>query len=622
MDDEKLRVLFVGERHAVRSVIAERVLTARTHGAVEAVSAGIDPGPVHPLALQVLRELAIDATNHQPRSLAGLSVLAFDLIVTFGDGARERCSLPAATTNGTPPEDPATTIVGLVSPLHVHWNIAEVSPGPSRDGIGRFRLVRDEIIGRLDTLMRHGYLDALRERKRRAMHRIDRSALGLTAMDASSRFFLFNSRAERITGRTRTEVLGRDCRQVFPPHGLCGSACLFADGEGCPLRGHEHIVGLGSPAHSRAFRVEVSSLQGLGMMSRATVAVLHDTNGAPPAPRSRHFHGMVGRSPALAEAIALIRQVARSDYPVLITGESGTGKELAAQAIHLESRRRGGPFVPINCGALPEHILESELFGHVKGAFTGAIRDKKGRFELADGGTLLLDEVGELSPAFQVKLLRVLQEKRFEPVGGERSIMVDVRVVSSTNRDLRVLVKEGAFREDLFYRLAVVPLGLPPLRERAADLPGLVDHVLAQIRKDTGAAIHKVSPTAMARLSAHPWPGNIRELINALQYASVHCSGEEIGPEHLPPEISGQTPVRVSAFDNETADSLEAEEVPPPEEPPRGGAAALTPERVAEAIRRAGGNKLQAARLLGIGRATLYRYLASHDPAGTLDTAT
>ncbi|MBN1425729.1 sigma 54-interacting transcriptional regulator, partial [Candidatus Fermentibacteria bacterium] len=443
----------------------------------------------------------------------------------------------------------------------------------------------------------------------------DRSSLGLVAMDAEARFFLFNSEAERLTGLSRADVIGHSCRSVFPPHGICGAACMFAAKSGCPATDHEHVVGLALPSGlPRPFRVQIAPLRGSGIPSRVTVAVLHDTGGMPssaPAP-GRAFHGMVGRSRALQETIAVLLPVARSDYPVLITGESGTGKELAAKAIHLESRRSGGPFVPINCGALPEHILESELFGHVKGAFTGAIRDKRGRFELADSGTLLLDEVGELSPAFQVKLLRVLQEKRFERVGGERSLLVDVRVISSTNRDLRALVKQGSFREDLFYRLAVVPLTLPPLRERVEDIPALVHHALAEIRKDSGATIRRVSPAAMDLMKGHSWPGNIRELINALQYASVHCRGDEIEPEHLPFEISGLRPtVTFEPLDDETLQSAETPAVTTGDEL-AGGAAALTPERVAEAIRQAEGNKLKAAKTLGIGRATLYRFLDKH----------
>jgi len=316
------------------------------------------------------------------------------------------------------------------------------------------------------------------------------------------------------------------------------------------------------------------------------------------------FHGTVGTASAMQEIFTTIRQVAGSDYSVLVSGESGTGKELAARAIHAESRRSKGPFVPINCGALPENILESELFGHVRGAFTGAVRDKKGRFELANNGTLFLDEVGELTPAFQVKLLRVLQEQRFEMVGGERSINVDVRIVAATNRDLRQMVTKGDFREDLFYRLCVVPVTLPPLRNRLEDLPQLVEHFLGTIRKETGKELRQVSDDALRHLLRHRWPGNIRELINALQFAAVRSQGDEILPHHLPPEIRDLTTGALPG-----GRSVAAAAKPGPRAR-RGGRYKLDQESVEDALAKAGGNKVKAARILGVGRATLYRFLS------------
>jgi transcriptional regulator with PAS, ATPase and Fis domain len=316
--------------------------------------------------------------------------------------------------------------------------------------------------------------------------------------------------------------------------------------------------------------------------------------------RRQGFHNIVGGSPAMQEIFETVRQVSTSDYPVLISGESGTGKELVARAIHAESRRAKGPFVPINCGALPENILESELFGHVRGAFTGAIRDKKGRFELAHKGTLFLDEVGELTQPFQVKLLRVLQEMRFELVGGERSVSVDVRIISATNQDLRQMVQQGSFREDLFYRLCVVPIGMPALRERTQDLPGLVEHFLDGIRQDTGKPIRRVSDEAMDCLLRHRWPGNVRELINALQFAAVRCEGEEILVRHLPPEVR-QEEGGLQVRRPEPA-------TPPVQTAPR-KRYKLDRESVTRALEEAGGNKVLAAKLLGVGRATLYRFL-------------
>ena len=345
----------------------------------------------------------------------------------------------------------------------------------------------------------------------------------------------------------------------------------------------------------------------------AGVAVPRDE---PPSGEVGNFHGMVGRSRVMRDVFRTIRQVGVSDYSVLITGESGTGKELVASAIHAESRRSCGPFVPINCGALPETILESELFGHVRGAFTGAIRDKKGRFELAHGGTLFLDEIGELTPSFQVKLLRVLQERSFERVGGERLVSVDVRIVSATNRDLRRLVRdgsfhegtvrEGTFREDLFYRLCVVPIVLPPLRERPEDILPIAEHALGRIREEAGRPALRLGDAAREALLLAPWPGNVRQLINALQFASVHCAGDVVEPLHLPPEVRAPAASRSGSADPASRGR------PLPRaavRDARGRPRKLDGPAVERALDAADGNKARAARILGVGRATLYRFL-------------
>jgi transcriptional regulator with PAS, ATPase and Fis domain len=311
---------------------------------------------------------------------------------------------------------------------------------------------------------------------------------------------------------------------------------------------------------------------------------------------------MTGKDPAMCEAFTAIRQAASCDYPVLITGETGTGKELAARAIHNESRRCTGPFVPINCGALPDDILESELFGHVRGAFSGAIRDKKGRIELADRGTLLLDEVGELSPAFQVKLLRVLEEKRFVRVGGERPIDLDFRVICATNRDLRRMKIEECFRDDLFYRLSVLPIRLPPLRQRPGDIPLLIEHILTEVRKETDSPALSMTEDTMNLLCIYPWPGNVRELKNVLRFASVRCGGTQILPRHLPPEVCLESASRPTA---------QQRSAPLPGASPP-GRHKLASSAVEEALSETKGNKAKAAKLLGVGRATLYRFLDRH----------
>jgi len=246
------------------------------------------------------------------------------------------------------------------------------------------------------------------------------------------------------------------------------------------------------------------------------------------------FGKMIGKSPDMQEIFSLVEVVARSRSTVLITGESGTGKELVAKAIHYNSPRKDGPFIKINCAAVPDQLMESELFGHEKGAYTGAIRQTRGRFELADKGSLLLDEISEMTPALQAKLLRVLQEREFERVGGRDTIQVDVRVIATTNRDLEKEVQVGRFREDLYYRLNVIPIRLPPLRERKEDIPALVNTFLKEYSEENGKAIIGISKKVLEELMAYRWPGNVRELENAIEHAVVICRGKRLEMENFP----------------------------------------------------------------------------------------
>ncbi|HLP40127.1 MAG TPA: sigma-54 dependent transcriptional regulator [Fibrobacteria bacterium] len=246
----------------------------------------------------------------------------------------------------------------------------------------------------------------------------------------------------------------------------------------------------------------------------------------------------VGGSPKVSDLMKVVDEIAASNSTVLITGESGTGKELLAQAIHDKSRRHSLPFVKINCAAIPESLIESELFGHEKGAYTGAIKSRMGKFELANGGTLLLDEIGEMPLYAQSKLLRVLQEREVTKIGGSEEIAIDVRIICSTNRNLQEEVKKGAFREDLFYRLNVIPLEVPPLRERMGDIEALAGHFVTKYNKENGFTVPGISPSALARMKAHAWPGNVRELENVIQRAVVFAKSVEIAPEHL--RLDGQ----------------------------------------------------------------------------------
>ncbi len=306
--------------------------------------------------------------------------------------------------------------------------------------------------------------------------------------------------------------------------------------------------------------------------------------------KSCHFSRIIGEDRKMIEVFRQIINVAEYDYPVHIFGETGTGKELVAEAIHNSSLRRDGPFVPINCGAMPEGLVESELFGHMKGSFSGAIRDKKGRFELADGGTILLDEVAELSKHMQAKLLRFLQDGKFEKVGGEKTVRINVRVISATNKDLKEEMKANRFRDDLYYRINVVPIALPPLRERKSDIPLLVDHFLKQAAGQYNRDSVVASDSAIMLLTEYKWPGNVRELQNAIQFAFVKSKGDKITPDDLPMEIN----------DNRLFQTI------------RGPSRKLDRVQVESAIKKTGGNKAKAARFLNVGRATLYRFINDH----------
>ena len=310
--------------------------------------------------------------------------------------------------------------------------------------------------------------------------------------------------------------------------------------------------------------------------------------------KQRSPNNFIGNDAKIEELRERIKILADVDVPVFIQGESGTGKELVAAAIHNEGLRADKPFVPVNCGALPETLLESELFGHVRGAFTGAIRDKKGRFEIADGGTIFLDEIGDISPAMQVKLLRVLQERTFERVGGEKTIKVDVRIISATNTDIKSEIEQRKFREDLYYRLCVVPLELPPLRERRGDITLLANFILENTLKSIGKDSIQISPSAMESFLAYGWPGNVRELQNAIQYALVHCKDQTILPANLPPTLTNFSGLKFPKQIRKRKRKLD-------------------PASVSNALTKAGGNRVEAARILGVARATLYRFFETED---------
>jgi two-component system response regulator HydG len=309
--------------------------------------------------------------------------------------------------------------------------------------------------------------------------------------------------------------------------------------------------------------------------------------------RAAHFGEIIGESPPLQAILRQLAQLAPTDASVLLTGESGTGKELIARCIHRRSRRAGGSFVAVNCGAIPEALIESELFGHVKGAFTDARAERRGLFVQADGGTLLLDEIGEMPIGMQVKLLRALEERAIRPVGAEREIQVDVRIVAATNRDLEAAVESGTFREDLFYRINVIQIEIPPLRSRGADVLLLAQHFLEGFARSMRKHVTGVQPAAAQRLMTYNWPGNVRELRNVVERAVALTQSERIGVEDLPDKIRDYQQSQVVIGGDDPKELVSLDEV--------------QRRYIAHVLAATGGNQTQAARILGVDRKTLYR---------------
>jgi PAS domain S-box-containing protein len=433
-------------------------------------------------------------------------------------------------------------------------------------------------------------LENLVARQKNLQNVLDNLMEGIIAHDLNRKVLFFNRAAEKITGYSREEALGRDCHTIFGGP-FCGSQCAFCSQPPDSLVHHTYVINAATrTGESRRIEMSVTGMYDEAGAFVGVLAAFRDLTEMISLQlrlgELTSFSGIVGRDRKMLDVYEQIRNLAASDYPVHITGETGTGKELVAAAIHNESPRAGGPFVPVNCGALPEGLLESELFGHVKGAFSGAIRDKKGRFELADGGTLFLDEVSELPRHMQVKLLRVLQSGTFERVGGEKTISVDARIISATNMDLKREMERRNFREDLYYRLSVVPIRIPALRERKNDIPILASHFLKQAAEN-GQEAARLSEDALSLMMDYGWPGNVRELQNSIHFALVKSRGRNIEAGHLPLEIRQMTCTVLKP----------------------GPAPRLTLEAVASAIEKAGGNKSRAAKLLRVGRATLYRFL-------------
>ncbi len=415
-------------------------------------------------------------------------------------------------------------------------------------------------------------------------------AEGIFTINTRWRVTSFNRTAERITGYRREEVLGRHCWEIFRSD-LCETGCpLRTTLERGVTRMDQDVRMLAKGGQRFTVLVNTSVVRDGGgkvvgaVESFRPLDILED----PQAQAGHSFADIVGNSAPMRRLFEMLPDLAASEANVLIQGDSGTGKELFARAIHHHSPRRHGPFVAVNCSALAESLLESELFGHEKAAFTGAVTSKVGRFELAKGGTLFLDEIGDLKPALQVKLLRVLEQKVFERVGGTRVIPMQARIISATNRDLKQALKDGSMREDLFYRLRTVPLYIPPLRERRDDIPLLVNHFITKLNRQYGKEVRAVDPKVMRLFMEYPWPGNVRELERVMEHAFVFVKGPVIFLSNLP------------ALDEFLAERQEEEAGEPLAQQDQRRA-------VLEALRRSKGRRQQAADLLGISRTSLWR---------------
>lgn len=418
---------------------------------------------------------------------------------------------------------------------------------------------------------------------------------GVFTVDGEWQITSFNRAAEEITGVSRREAIGRLCSEVFRSS-MCQSECALRQTlkTGKPIIGQSGYI-INAEGNRRPISVSTAVLRDAdgGICGGAeTFRDLSEVEALRLELEGRFRIGdLVSRSPLMQRVFEVLPAIAASPSTVLILGETGTGKEVMARAIHSLSPRRGGPFVAVNCGALPDTLLESELFGYKAGAFTGATRDKPGRFAMARGGTLFLDEISEVSPALQVRLLRVLQERTYEPLGATRSETADVRIIVATNKDLAELTREGVFREDLYYRVNVVRVELPPLRKRKEDIPLLAQQFVDRFNRLHQKSIQGISPEAISLLMAHDWPGNVRELENAIERSFILCTDELVQLSHLPEELTSHSHTEKPASDIRTARSL------------------LEAQTIHMALARNGYNRLAAAKELGIHKSTLFRKL-------------
>ena len=425
---------------------------------------------------------------------------------------------------------------------------------------------------------------------------------GVMIVDMDGTIVSTNQALRKITGYQKGELIGKSCtilncdRCEIVRNGNKKHWCrLFIDGDlkmtRCVILKKDGTIAHVLKNASLLYDGDGKGMGAVETLTDITELVEKDLKIKAFQRELRHydnFHGIIGASSGMQMVFDMITNASQSDAPVIIFGESGTGKELIARAIHLNYSRKNKPYIKVNCAALNENLLESELFGHVKGAFTGAHQSRKGRFEEASGGDIFLDEIGDLPSTTQVKLLRVLEEKVIERVGDNRSVHVNSRVITATNRDLKQMVKDGKFRKDLYYRINVIPITIPPLRERRGDIPLLAETFFRRISLKNDKPIKGISNLAMDILMNYGWPGNVRELKSAMEYAFVTCQGPQIHPNHLPPDITGD----IRLFSEKNQFNSDPNEV--------------KKKLLMDALEQSGGNQTKAAEILGITRVTVW----------------
>lgn len=434
---------------------------------------------------------------------------------------------------------------------------------------------------------------------------IETMSEGLMVVDKDGNILFFNRAAEEITGHRSEEVIGRQCTMLdtdtcviitekgkekkcslFELGRVANKKCRIKTKDGRAVHLLKNAVVLKNDEGEMIGAVEVmTDVTSLYVKELEVEELKHELMN------EYGFMGILGASPIMQKLYEQIQNAAMSEAPVIICGESGTGKELVAEAIHKLSRRSKGPLVKVNCAALNEFLLESELFGHVKGAFTGAVRDRQGRLEAASGGSIFLDEIGDMSNAMQVKLLRALQEKEIERVGDHRPIHVNARLITATNKNLCSLIESGQFREDFFYRINVIPIHTPALRERKEDIPILVSHFLKRISRVNHKNILRISPSAMEAIEAYQWPGNVRQLINALEYATITCKNDTIEIPDLPEYIFHDISEKADSRANNSKSR----------------------EHIVFALKKFNWNRTFTAKHLGISRVTLWKLMKEYD---------